>query len=61
MPTAFGEGGFAVGDVLVNGNGFNATVVAKVGGEGLEHEADGGRRSGGHTVVRDTSGHGELF
>ena len=60
MPAAFGEGGFAVGDVLVDGNGFDTTGLAKVGCEGLEHETDGGWRCGGHAIERDTGGSREL-
>ena len=54
LPTAFREAGLAVGDVLVYGNGFDTTSVAKEGGKGLEHETDGFWGCVKHTCVGDT-------
>ena len=40
MPAAFEKGGFAVGDVLVDGIGFDFASFAEVGGKGLEHKSN---------------------
>ena len=40
MPAAFREGGLAVGDVLVDGVGFDALGVTEVTSERVEHDVD---------------------
>ena len=41
MPAAFREGGLAVGDVLVDGVGFDASGVTEVTSKRVEHDVDG--------------------